>query len=186
LLIGADIYIIDNSFFGRMFAVKRAPHESDLEEFYSLLGSRYISKSVERRFEHVGKARENTPLSLALRERVLERAPLLLSPHVTTRPMVEDAALLLDANNLEFLQASSLMAVYSLGGVTRRTQTTCFSRKVGRIGSSRNAIYVVDNFDWFDVGYAIGDLILQRCQLEDAFFISSLLDAPLEQVSQCG
>ena len=26
-----DIYVIDNSFFGRMFTVLRAPHESDLE-----------------------------------------------------------------------------------------------------------------------------------------------------------
>ena len=177
-----DIFIIDNSFFGRMFHVKRAPHESDLEEFYALLGSRYISKSVERRFEHVGKAVENTPLTISLRQRVLERAPLLLSPHVTTRPMVEDAATLLDSKNLDFFEASSLMAVYSLRGVTRRTQTSCFSRKVGRVSMNRNAIFVVKNFDWFDVGYAIGDLILQRCQLEDAFFISSLLDAPLEQV----
>lgn len=177
-----DIYIIDNSFFGRMFPVKRAPHESDLEDFYALLGSQYISKSVERRFEYVGKAMENTPLTNALRERIMERAPLLLSPHVTTRPMVDDAFAILESKNLDFLQASSLMAVYSLRGTTRRTQTTCFSRKVGRIGYNRNAIYVVDNFDWFDVGYAIGDLILKRCQLEDAFFISSLLDAPLEQV----
>jgi hypothetical protein len=183
-----EIYIIDNSFFGRMFGVQRAPHESDLEDFYALLGSRYISKSVERRFEHAGKAGENTPLTMALRDRILERVPLLLSPHVTTRPMVEDAAALLDSPNLDFFQASSLMAVYSLRGVTRRAQTTCFSRKVGRLGSTkiRNAIYVVEGFDWFDVGYAIGDLILQRCQLEDAFFISSLLDAPLEQLRSRG
>ena len=26
-----DVYVIDNSFFGRMFPVLRAPHESDLE-----------------------------------------------------------------------------------------------------------------------------------------------------------
>jgi hypothetical protein len=177
-----DIYIIDNSFFGRMFPVMRAPHESDLEDFYAMLGSNYISKSVDRRYEHAGKATEDTALARALKERIIQRAPLLLSPHVTTRPMVDDAAVLLDAKSLDFFQASSLMAVYSLRGVTRRTQTTCFSRKVGRISLKRNAIYVVENFDWFDVGYAIGDLILQRCQLEDAFFISSLLDAPLEQV----
>ena len=47
-------------------------------------------------------------------------------------------------------------------------------------------MYVVDGYDWFDVGYAIGDLILQRCQLEDAFSISSLLDAPLEQLRARG
>ena len=33
---------------------------------------------------------------------------------------------------------------------------------------------------------AIGDLILKRCQLEDAFFISSLLEAPLDQLRARG
>ena len=33
---------------------------------------------------------------------------------------------------------------------------------------------------------AIGDLILKRCQLEDAFFISSLLEAPIEQLKARG
>jgi hypothetical protein len=33
---------------------------------------------------------------------------------------------------------------------------------------------------------AIGDLILRRCQLEDAFFISSLLEAPIEQLRARG
>jgi Protein of unknown function (DUF3684) len=31
----SDIYVIDNSFFGRMFPVLRAPHESDLEGMWS-------------------------------------------------------------------------------------------------------------------------------------------------------
>ena len=38
----------------------------------------------------------------------------------------------------------------------------------------------------FDAGMAVGDLILKRCQLEDAFFISSLLEAPLEQLRARG
>lgn len=42
------------------------------------------------------------------------------------------------------------------------------------------------DLDFFDVGQSIGDLILQRCQLEDAFFISSLLEAPLEQLRARG
>jgi hypothetical protein len=53
-----DIYIIDNSFFGRMFPVKRAPHESDLEEFYSLIGSKYISKEVNTKYDVVGVAQK--------------------------------------------------------------------------------------------------------------------------------
>jgi hypothetical protein len=38
----------------------------------------------------------------------------------------------------------------------------------------------------FDAGQAIGDLILERCQLEDAFFISSLLEAPLDSLRSRG
>ena len=38
----------------------------------------------------------------------------------------------------------------------------------------------------FDCGMAVGDLILKRCQLEDAFFISSLLEAPLDQLRARG
>ena len=184
-----DIYIIDNSFFGRMFQVNRAPPETDLEDFYELIGSQYISKSVERRFEVVGKPLQNTDLTRALQERVKERAPLLVSPHVTTRPLVNNAASILDPKRLEFYQGSMLLAVYSLRGITRRSKTTCFSRRSGGVmkgQGQRNSIYVIEDFDWFDVGYALGDLILKRCQLEDAFFISSLLDAPLEQLRARG
>mmetsp|Transcript_21688 Transcript_21688/g.60192 ORF Transcript_21688/g.60192 Transcript_21688/m.60192 type:complete len:2095 (+) Transcript_21688:3009-9293(+) len=189
-----DIYIIDNSFFGRMFKVNRAPPETDLEDFYAMIGCQYISKSVEKRFEVVGKPMQGTPLTRALQNRVSERAPLLVSPHVTTRPLVRNAHQVLDSKRLNFFQASSLLAVYSLRGTTRRSKTTCFSRRtsggsvtINQMASgSGNSIFVVDDFDWFDVGYAIGDLILKRCQLEDAFFISSLLDAPLEQLRARG
>jgi len=175
----SEIYIVDNSFFGRMFPVKRAPHESDLEDFYVLLGSCYISKSVDRRFEIVGRPSSNTSLTKALKERILERSPLLVSPSVTSRPLVANAPAVFSESRLTILEASTLMAVYSLNGISRRNRTTCFSK---RLKGEDNAIYVVDEFDWFDVGYAVGDLLLKRCQLEDAFFISSLLEAPVEQL----
>lgn len=183
-----DIYIIDNSFFGRMFGVQRAPHESDLEDFYVQLGSNYISKSVDRRFEVVGSPSSNTKLTKALKDRIHQRGPLLVSPNVTSRPLVRGASSVLNENSLTFFQAANLMAVYSLDGVTRRNRTTCFSKKMGSVIGlkKQNALYIVDNFDWFDVGVAIGDLILERCQLEDAFFISSLLEAPLEQLRARG
>jgi hypothetical protein len=47
-------------------------------------------------------------------------------------------------------------------------------------------MYITPDFDLFDVGHAIGDLILKRCMLEDAFFISSLLETPLEQLRARG
>jgi Protein of unknown function (DUF3684) len=178
----SDIFVIDNSNFGRMFPVFRAPPETDLEDFYIRLGSRYISKSVERRFEVVGSPKTNTSLTNALRDRLAERGPLLVSPSITSRPLVSGAAALLSEKRLEFYEAANLLAVFTLGSTSRRSRTTCFSRPNG----AKNAIFVTADFDLFDVGQAIGDLILQRCQLEDAFFISSLLETPLDQLRSRG
>jgi Protein of unknown function (DUF3684) len=44
LAAASDIFIVDNSFFARMFPVRKAPHESGLEDFYAFVGSEYISQ----------------------------------------------------------------------------------------------------------------------------------------------
>jgi hypothetical protein len=168
---------------GRMFPVKRAPHESDLEDFYALIGSNYISKDVNKRYHVVGDAQKNTSLAKALQERIQERGPLLVSPSVTSRPLVSNASSIIDESKLDIFEAPELKAMYSLNQSTRSQRVTCYSTP-GRFG--RNSLYVTADFDWFDVGYAIGELILERCQLEDAFFISSLLEAPLEQLRNRG
>jgi len=180
----ADIFVIDNSFFGRMFPVKRAPHESDLEEFYALLGSNYISKVVQKKFDVIGAYKQETTSTKVLMERIQERSPLLLSSGNSSRSLLVDgASTILEEKNLEIIQAPELKAIYSLGRSTRTQKTTCCVR---RKMFNKNSIVVTMDFDWFDVGFAVGDLILQRCQLEDAFFISSLLEAPLEQLRARG
>lgn len=183
LSVARDIYIIDNSFFGRMFPVKRAPPESDLEEFYALIGSKYISKEVDKKFDVIGARQGKTELTRALLERINERSPLLVSPSITSRPLVANAATILDEKHLDVFEASEVKAVYSLGKSVRTQQTTCCYQPGA---SKKNNLYITADFDWFDVGCAIGELILQRCQLEDAFFISSLLEAPLDQLRARG
>lgn len=183
LALAKDIYIIDNSFFARMFPVKRAPLESDLEEFYALIGAKYISKEVDKKFDVIGAKDHRSDLTKALLERIRERSPLLCSPSVTSRPLISNAVAVLDEKNLQIYEADEIKAVYSLGKSVRSQQTTCCS-KSGSL--RRNSLFVTSDFDWFDVGYAIGELILERCQLEDAFFISSLLEAPLEQLRSRG
>lgn len=180
----SDIFVIDNSFFGRMFPVKRAPHESDLEEFYALLGSSYISKVVQKKFDVIGAYQEGTTSTKILMERIQERSPLLLSSGNSSRSLLMDGApTILEQKNLEIIQAPALKAIYSLGKSTRTQKTTCCVRQKM---FKKNSILVTMDFDWFDVGFAIGELILKRCQLEDAFFISSLLEAPLEQLRARG
>jgi len=106
-----------------------------------------------------------------------------VSPSITSRPLVSNAASIIDEKKLELFEAPELKAVYSLNQSTRSQRITCCSTP-GRFG--KNSLYVTSDFDWFDVAYAIGELILKRCQLEDAFFISSLLEAPLEQLRARG
>jgi len=180
----ADIFVIDNSFFGRMFPVKRAPHESDLEDFYALLGADYISKVVKKKFDIIGAYRQGTTVTKALAERVQERSPLLLSSSSSSRSLlVNNASTILEQKNLEIIQAPELKAIYSLGKSIRTQKNTCCVRQ-GMF--SKNSLVVTMDFDWFDVGFAIGELILKRYQLEDAFLISSLLEAPLEQLRARG
>jgi hypothetical protein len=179
----SDIYVIDNTFFGRMFNVKRAPHESDLEEFYALVGSSYISKVVNKKYDIIGRPQISETTN-ALMERIQERGPLLVSPSVTSRPLIENASNVFDPSNFSIIQVPELNAVYSLGKSIRTNRTTCCSQA----GKSRekHTLIITPDFEMFDVGFAVGELILQRCQLEDAFFISSLLDAPLEQLRARG
>jgi hypothetical protein len=179
----SDIYVIDNSFFGRMFNVKRAPHESDLEEFYALIGSPYISKVVKKKFDIIGVPRVSGTTE-ALMERIQERGPLLVSPSVTSRPLTKNASTVFDPNNFSIMEVPELKAVYSLDKSIRTNRTTCCSQ-AGESGFKRTLV-VTPDFEMFDVGFAVGELILQRCQLEDAFFISSLLEAPLEQLRARG
>ncbi|GAX11731.1 hypothetical protein FisN_7Lh108 [Fistulifera solaris] len=177
----SDIYVMDNSFLGRLFpTINKAPHETDLEALYTQLGSLLLSQSVERRFEYAGQTQTKTSTCSLLHDRCKERSPLLLS--VMTRPLVAKAAKLLQET--QFQEAQHLLAVYSLEGTTKRHATTAF---LSTSKSGNAVIYVTTPFDWFDVGSAVGDLILKgRCRLEDAFFLSSLLEAPLEQLRSRG
>ena len=178
-----DIFIIDNSFFGRMFPILQAPHESDLEDFYEALGSRFISSSVNKAFKVIGGQRHRTAMTLEFSDTLRERTPLLISPSITSRPLVKDADKLLGENRLDVLEADRLKAVYTLGETVNEQDVTCCADSFGR---RKNALYLTEGFDWFDVGNAIGGLILHRCQLEDAFLIGSLLETPLEQLRSRG
>jgi len=180
----ADIFVIDNSFFGRMFPVKRAPQESDLEEFYALLGAGYISKVVKKKFDIIGAYEQGTNATNELIERMKERTPLLLSASNSSRSLlVNNASMILEQMKSEIIQVPAIKAIYSLGKSVRTQKTTCCVLN-GVFG--KKSIVVTADFDWFDVGFVIGELILKRCQLEDAFLISSLLEAPLDQLRARG
>jgi len=176
-----DVYI-DNSSYGHMFQVPRAPFESDLEEMYASLGSKYLSKEVGKRFQ-VESPTEGGVCGTSLGSLIEERRPLLVSPNITSRPLVDSAASVLDSENLRIVQAASITVIYSMSGLSsrvmsmKRKETTCCIKKTK---GSKYTLYVTENFDWFDVGSAVGELIVKRCFVEDAFFIGALLETPLD------
>ena len=83
-----DIYIVDNSFLRRQFSMLVSPMEQNLEEFYHLVGSRYVSEVVEIDYEVNGIDQDETILTTEFASRISERKPLLLSPSVSSRPLV--------------------------------------------------------------------------------------------------
>lgn len=178
-----DICVIDNSFFARMFDVLSAPQESDLEDFYISLGAKYISQRVQTSFEVTGQTVDGTLLVKDFARRVNERRPLLVSPNITSRPLKKNAASLLDERHLSVYETATIEAHYRLGRKTRTQTVTCCAKQNGR---GKNTLFITKNLDWFDVGNAIGGLILQRCQLEDSFFVGNLLEAPLSQLRSRG
>jgi len=62
-------------------------------------------------------------------------------------------------------------------------KVTCCTKQHSR---QKTTIYITTAPDWFDVASAIGALILQRCQLEDALLLSQLLESPLETLRYRG
>lgn len=127
----------------------------------------------------IGKTKNNTSLTNALTERILERGPLLLHPSVMSRPLVQNAVNILEKKNLDVLEAPSIKAIYTFQNSTRSQKTTCCAQQ-GMF--KKNSLVVVDGFDWFDVGYAIGELILQRCELQGRSRLLSFFAAPFARV----
>ena len=158
--------------------LKRLIQEQQLEEFYNRIGSKYVSEVVKKDYEVQGRMNRDTPLTNSFASRIRERRPLLLSPTISSRPLLPNASKVLDDQYLEIVQVDSIQAKYSFDRSSKLLEVTCCSKPL-TLTSRKTTVFVTNNFDCFDVGTAIGGLILQRCQLEDAFFLSSLLEAPL-------
>lgn len=204
-----DVYIVDNSFLRRQFSMLVSPMEQQLEEFYNLVGSRYVSEVVKKAYEVDGRNQRNTALTKKFASRISERRPLLLSPSISSRPLAPNgklmfgqflieipahkisffyllsltAAKLLSDECLEFVEVDAIHAKYTFDRSSKSIPTTSCARPSTK---DKTTIFITHNFDWFDVGTAIGGLILKRCQLEDAFFLSSILEASLDTLRHRG
>lgn len=176
-----DVYIVDNAFLRRQFPMLICPQDQSLEEFYRQIGSKYVSEVVKKDFEVLGNTFRDTPLTNSFAERIKERRPLLLSPSITSRPLVKNASAILD--NLEIHQADSIKAIYSFERSSKMINVTCCSKFTKK---KSIAIFITNDFEMFDVGSCIGELILQHCELKDSFFITSLLEASVATLRNRG
>ena len=179
-----DIYIVDNSFLRRQFPMLVAPMEQTLEDFYHFIGSRYVSEVVKKDFELQGRTYQNTALTMSLANRLRERRSLLLSPTNSSRPLATNAAKMIDEQNLEVVQVDVILGKYTFERSSKHLKVTCCCKL--RKNTQLTTLYVTTNPDWFDIASAIGAIILQRCQLEDALLLSQLLESPLETLRYRG
>lgn len=138
---------------------------------------------MKKEFEVQGQLYEDTPLTRSFESRIRERKPLLLSPTNSSRPLLRGAAKVLDDDSLDIVQADQIRAKYSFERSSKHLKVTCCSKQRNR---QKTTIYLTADPDWFDIGSAIGALILQRCQLEDALLLSQLLESPLETLRYRG
>ena len=141
---------------------------------------------VKKDFEVQGPTHQGTALTKSFASRIRERRPLLLSPTNSSRPLLRTAAKVLDDQYLEIIQARNIQAKYSFERSSKHLKVTCCSKQRTIMGQQKTAIYLTADPDWFDIGSAIGALILQRCQLEDALLLSQLLESPLETLRHRG
>ena len=178
-----DIFIVDNSFLRRQFPMLCSPMEQSLEEFYYKVGSKYVSQVVKKEFEVKGQTSQNTALTRSLAKRIRERKPLLLSPTNSSRPLLSNASKILDDQFLEFVEAEMIQAKYTFERSSKHLKVTCCSKQKTR---QKTTVCITKDPDWFDIGTAIGALILEMCQLEDALLISQLLESPLETLRYRG
>lgn len=83
---------------------------------------------------------------------------------------------LLSDEYLDIVEVDSIDAKYTFDRASKSIPTTSCAKPTS---DKKTTIYITHDFDWFDVGTTIGSLILLRCQLEDAFFLASLMEVSL-------
>lgn len=138
---------------------------------------------VKKEFELQGRTYKDTALTISLATRLRERRPLLLSPTNSSRPLASNAAKMIDEQHLEIVQVDVILGKYTFERSSKHLKVTCCSKQRT---SQKTTLYVTTNPDWFDIASAIGALILERCQLEDALLLSQLLESPLETLRYRG
>ncbi|KAJ3023841.1 hypothetical protein HKX48_000529 [Thoreauomyces humboldtii] len=180
-----EIFLIDDITVNQLFAPLGAPPDELLEQFYEQLGSKWLATMV--RTEELPRGNQIvTAESKALQKLIRERALLLLYDGQAIRSgkdvVRSNAETLLEKLNV--VQVSEIQVVRKFQQRTSTQLTTACIRFDSRTRS--NWLFVVKDFDTFDIARAIGQVVLRNCRLKDSLLLSTLLSTSLENLRRKG
>ncbi|KAI8587693.1 hypothetical protein BDZ88DRAFT_453803 [Geranomyces variabilis] len=180
----ADIFLVDDITVNQLFHPLGCPADELLEHFYNELGSTWLTAAVHTE-ERVRGSPSLTDASNKMQQLIRSRALLLLYDGQAIRSgndMAKNAEKLLQ--ELTVLQVPEIQIVRTFQKRSQTEQTTaCLKYDSKRKGY---LLYVVKQVDYFDVGRAIGQIILRNCRLKDSLLLSTLLSTSVENLQRKG
>ncbi|KAJ3047161.1 hypothetical protein HK097_000176, partial [Rhizophlyctis rosea] len=186
-----QVYLIDDTVSGQLFEPLSAPiGDKMLEELYAELGSRWLSTCVREDIVHQGQPRA-TPVSQRLERLIRERAALLLydgsSSLRGSRELQPDAEKLL--KTVKCWEVPSIEVVRQFQGVVKRDRGTAEVTKESATrwgGGTFINVFVVSEYDHFDVARALGGVVLRHCRLNDTLLLEKLMSSSLGNLRRKG
>ncbi|KAJ3027400.1 hypothetical protein HDV00_011219 [Rhizophlyctis rosea] len=180
----SEVYLADDIVLAQTFQPLSAPVDDLLEKLYAELGSKWLSHwvqetTVPRGHPHVSRS------SSQLEKLIHERAPLLLyDGHQMRSPrdLVPDAEKML--RHVTCLEVPDIEIVRKFEGMVKKGRGTAAVTGGGARGPV--TVYVVGDYDHFDVARMLGTALLRRCKLNDILILSTLLSSSIVNLRRKG
>lgn len=185
----AEISLIDDSMVQKIFNPISAPLETLLEEFYEVLGSKWLTKEVKEYWSPFGEPATSMKTE-TLKSLIRERAPLLVQDyHLKVKNKHESRSAETQKSvdkifKLEVLKVEKIELRKVLRNSSHIQATTACCGHMGSSGPP--ALLVVANFDYFDVARVLSLFLFNRAKLNDSLLLSTLLSTSLENLKQKG
>ncbi|KAJ3148016.1 hypothetical protein HDU86_007584 [Geranomyces michiganensis] len=180
----AEIFLVDDITANQLFHPLGCPADELLEHFYNELGSTWLTAAVSTE-ERVRGNPSLTDASSKLQQLIRSRALLLLYDGQAIRSgndIAKNAEKLLQ--ELTVFQVPEIQIIRTFQKRLQTEQTTACLKFDGK--KKNFSLFVVKQVDFFDVGRAIGQIILRNCRLKDSLLLSTLLSTSVENLQRKG
>ncbi|TPX56519.1 hypothetical protein PhCBS80983_g04477 [Powellomyces hirtus] len=181
----SDIYLIDDITVNQLFQPLGAPPDELLESLYHALGSQWLTSAVQTEERPRGN-QSTTRESQALQKLIHERALLLLYDGQAIRTgkdvVLPNAEKILQELNV--VQVPEIQVVRTFLKRSKTELTTACLKYDTR--AKTYWLFVVKEFDTFDIARAIGQVILRNCRLKDSLLLSTLLSTSVQNLQRKG